>query len=63
MICKYQYVNRSESIIKSSHALVLVWLQNDSGHQKWGPNEDRVEQLLEAFRPGRNTDRERKVSN
>ncbi|XP_059473073.1 mRNA (2'-O-methyladenosine-N(6)-)-methyltransferase isoform X2 [Neocloeon triangulifer] len=53
-------ISRSESIIKSSHALVLVWLQNDSGFHKWGPTEERVEQLLEAFRPGRNTDRERK---
>ncbi|XP_065353639.1 mRNA (2'-O-methyladenosine-N(6)-)-methyltransferase isoform X1 [Cloeon dipterum] len=53
-------IQRSEAIIKSSHALVLVWLQNESGFQKWGPTEERVEQLLEAFRPGRHSDRERK---
>lgn len=29
------------------------------GHQKWGPTEERVEALLEAFRPGRERERDR----
>lgn len=37
----------------------MVWLQNDSGCQRWSPSEDRVEALLEAFRPGRERERDR----
>lgn len=49
-------------IIRSGNAMVLVWLQNDAGYQRWGPTEERVEQLLEAFRPGRgDRDKDRKV--
>ena len=36
-----------------------MWLQNDAGYQRWGPTEDRVEQLLESFRPGRERDRDK----
>jgi len=36
-----------------------VWLQNNAGYQKWNPTEERVESLLEAFRPGRERDRDR----
>lgn len=37
----------------------MVWLQNNAGCQRWSPSEDRVEALLEAFRPGRERDRDR----
>lgn len=57
----FQHVlNRSELNIRSSHGTVIVWLQNLSGYQKWGPTEERVEALLEAFRPGRERERDRK---
>lgn len=38
---------------------MIVWLQNDSGYQKWGPTEDRVEQLLDSFRPGKERERDK----
>jgi hypothetical protein len=38
---------------------MIVWLQNDAGYQRWGPTEERVEQLLESFRPGRERERDK----
>jgi len=38
---------------------MVVWLQNGAGQQRWGPTEERVEALLEAFRPGRERERDR----
>lgn len=38
---------------------MVVWLQNAAGFQQWGPSEERVEALLEAFRPGRERERDR----
>ena len=51
--------SRSEVNIRSVNATVVVWLQNDAGYQRWGPTEDRVEQLLESFRPGRERERDK----
>lgn len=53
------YLNRSEVNVRSVHGTVIVWLQNGAGFQKWGPTEERVEALLEAFRPGRERERDR----
>lgn len=53
MIC------RSEINVRSAHGTVIIWLQNAAGCQKWGPTEERVEALLEAFRPGRERERDR----
>lgn len=36
-----------------------MWLQNNAGYQKWGPTEERVEALLDAFRPGKERERDR----
>ena len=36
-----------------------MWLQNNAGYQRWGPTDERVEALLEAFRPGRERERDR----
>ena len=41
---------------------MIIWLQNDAGYQKWQPTEDRVEAVLEAFRPGRERDRTQLLS-
>lgn len=35
----------------------VVWLQNGAGYSRWGPTENRVEALKEAFRPHRERDR------
>lgn len=50
---------RSDLNVRSSHGTLVVWLQNNAGYQRWGPTEDRVEALLEAFRPGRERERDR----
>lgn len=38
---------------------MVVWLQNNVGFTKWGPTENRVDALLEAFRPVREKEREK----
>lgn len=50
---------RSELNIKSIYGTVIIWLQNATGNVRWGPTEERVEALLEAFRPGRERERDR----
>lgn len=45
--------------MRSSHGTLVVWLQNNAGFQRWGPTEERVEALLEAFRPGKERERDR----
>lgn len=40
---------------------MVVWLQNNAGFQRWGPTEARVDALLEAFRPGRERERDKVV--
>jgi len=52
-------VPKPEVSLKSSHGTMIVWLQNDHGYQRWGPTEDRVDALLDAFRPGRERERDR----
>lgn len=34
-------------------------MQNEPGNQKWGPTDERVDALLEAYRPGRERERDR----
>lgn len=56
----YQHlIPKNELNIKCPHGTMVVWLQNTAGLQQWGPSEDRVEALLEAFRPGRERERDR----
>lgn len=52
-------VSKSELNIRSSHGTLVVWLQNNAGYQRWGPTEERVEALLDSFRPGRERERDR----
>lgn len=53
------FISKSEIVLKSGHGTVAVWLQNDAGFSRWGPTPDKVDALLEAFRPGRERDRDR----
>ena len=50
---------RTEVAVRSVNGTMIVWLQNDAGYQRWGPTEDKVEQLLESFRPGRERERDK----
>ena len=45
--------------IRAAHGTVIVWLQNEAGYQKWGPTDERVDALLDAYRPGRERERDR----
>ena len=56
---KYTTHHRSEVNVRSVNGTIIVWLQNDAGFQRWGPTEDRVEQLLESFRFGRERERDK----
>ncbi|KAK0081013.1 hypothetical protein PV325_012942 [Microctonus aethiopoides] len=50
---------KGEVNIRAVHGTLVVWLQNAAGTARWGPTEERVEALLEAWRPGRERERDR----
>merc|ERR1719420_1177193 len=52
-------IPKSEVAVRSVNGTMIVWLQNDAGYQRWGPTEDKVDQLLESFRPGRERERDK----
>ncbi|MCL4126108.1 UNVERIFIED_CONTAM: hypothetical protein GTU68_043408 [Idotea baltica] len=52
-------LSKSEIVLKSSHGTVAVWLQNEAGNARWGPTTERIDALLDAFRPGRERERDR----
>ncbi|XP_055613614.1 mRNA (2'-O-methyladenosine-N(6)-)-methyltransferase [Uranotaenia lowii] len=54
-------IPKSDVNFKSIHGTMVVWLQNNAGFQRWGPTETRVDALLEAFRPGRERERDKIV--
>ncbi|XP_076687419.1 phosphorylated CTD-interacting factor 1 isoform X3 [Andrena cerasifolii] len=56
----FQYIlPKGEVNIRAAHGTLVVWLQNAAGAARWGPTEERVEALLEAWRPGRERERDR----
>lgn len=57
--CCFHSCYRSDVNIRSKNGLLVIWLQNSPGYQRWGPTEDRVEALLEAFRPGKERERDK----
>lgn len=56
---KLKFLHRGEVNIRAAHGTLVVWLQNAAGTARWGPTEERVEALLEAWRPGRERERDR----
>lgn len=42
---------RNEVYFRWGGGTVVVWLQNAAGFARWGPTEERVEALLDAWRP------------
>ncbi|XP_043255832.1 mRNA (2'-O-methyladenosine-N(6)-)-methyltransferase [Colletes gigas] len=50
---------KGEVNIRAAHGTLVVWLQNAAGAARWGPTEERVEALLEAWRPGKERERDR----
>ncbi|XP_075159850.1 phosphorylated CTD-interacting factor 1 [Haematobia irritans] len=56
----YQHIiPKTDVNVKCMQGTQVVWLQNSAGHARWGPNENLVEALREAFRPQRDRERER----
>jgi phosphorylated CTD-interacting factor 1 len=52
-------VSKSEVNIRSSHPTVVVWLQNEAGLEEWRPTDQKVDALIDAYRPGRERERDR----
>lgn len=50
---------RTDIYMKNCYGTMVVWLQNNAGHARWGPIESRVEALLDAFRPVREKERDK----
>ncbi|XP_076336862.1 mRNA (2'-O-methyladenosine-N(6)-)-methyltransferase-like isoform X1 [Tachypleus tridentatus] len=53
---------RGEGSWISSHGTVVVFLQNDAGFVRWGPTQDKVDSLLEAYKPGKDKEREQMLA-
>lgn len=50
----FQYVcNPSEVVVNAQNNMLVFFLQNDAGFLKWGPTPERVEDLVESFKLGR----------
>uniref|UniRef100_A0A8D8SHK6 Phosphorylated CTD-interacting factor 1 n=3 Tax=Cacopsylla melanoneura TaxID=428564 RepID=A0A8D8SHK6_9HEMI len=56
---QHMVTNKTDLNVKSQHGTLVVWLQNSAGYSKWPPTEDKVEKLLDAFRPGRERERDK----
>nr|CAG4642351.1 EOG090X02BU [Evadne anonyx] len=50
---------KAEINVRAAHGTFIVWLQNEAGYQRWGPSDERVDALLDAYRPGRERERDR----
>ncbi|XP_014672513.1 PREDICTED: phosphorylated CTD-interacting factor 1-like [Priapulus caudatus] len=49
----FQHIcSRTEMYQRSAHATFAVFLQNDAGFAKWEPTEERVQALVNAYKPG-----------
>ncbi|XP_043275592.1 mRNA (2'-O-methyladenosine-N(6)-)-methyltransferase [Venturia canescens] len=56
----FQHImSKGDVNIRAAHGTLVVWLQNAAGAARWGPTDERVESLLEAWRPGRERERDR----
>lgn len=49
---------RSEINVKSTTATMVVWLQNESGYNKYKPNDAAIDAFLESYRPGKDKNAE-----
>ncbi|CAG2107767.1 unnamed protein product [Medioppia subpectinata] len=45
--------DKNDVNLKSAHGTLIVFLQNDSGFLKWGPTPERLDELIEAYKCGR----------
>ena len=45
--------DKSDLNVKSAHGTLIVFLQNDSGFLKWGPTPERLDELIDAYKCGK----------
>ncbi|CAL1274281.1 unnamed protein product [Larinioides sclopetarius] len=55
-------IPKSEIYQRSIHGTQVFFLQNDSGYARWGPTPERIEALLEAFKLGKDKEREQSLA-
>ncbi|GFR12269.1 mRNA [Trichonephila clavata] len=55
-------IPKSEICQRSIHGTQVFFLQNDSGYARWGPTPERIDALLEAFKLGKDKDREQNLT-
>jgi hypothetical protein len=51
-----------ELVVRSPHATLVLFLQNDAGFLRWGPTPERVDAFLESFKPGKEMAKEKELS-
>ncbi len=51
--------HRSEVSVRAVHATVVFWLQNEAGFEEWKPTDQKIDSLIDAYRPGRERERDR----
>lgn len=39
--------------MRSVHGTQVIFLQNDAGFSRWGPTPERIDALIEAYKPGK----------
>ncbi|UYV81185.1 PCIF1 [Cordylochernes scorpioides] len=54
--------SRSEVNIRSIHGTHIIFLQNDAGHATWPPSPEKLELLLDAYKPGRDKERDMAIA-
>jgi len=55
----HAYSSRAEISVRATHATVVFWLQNEAGFEEWKPTDHKVDSLIDAYRPGRERERDR----
>jgi len=52
-------VTKTEVSIRSPNTTTVFWLQNDAGFDEWEPTDQKMDSLTDAYRPGRERERDR----
>lgn len=52
---------RQETNVRSVHGTQMIFLQNDTGFARWGPTPERLDAVIEAYKPGRDKEREQSM--
>ncbi|RWS13563.1 phosphorylated CTD-interacting factor 1-like protein [Dinothrombium tinctorium] len=59
----YQHVcDPNQVLLKSPVSLMIIFLQNDAGFLRWGPTPQRIDALLESFKPVKEIMKDREIT-